>query len=49
MFKEKEIEIPKEYSRMILLSGILSDTLILKSPTTTKHDREAVKELASIS
>jgi len=34
LFKEKEIEIPKQIAGM-LLSGILSDTLILKSPTAT--------------
>ena len=31
-----------------MLSGILSDTLILKSPTTTELDKKAVKELSSI-
>jgi len=32
----------------ILLSGILSDTVILKSPTTTSQDEQAVKELADL-
>ncbi len=32
----------------LLLSGILSDTLLLKSPTTTKRDREAVKHLSRV-
>lgn len=32
----------------ILLSGILSDTVILKSPTTTEEDRSAVFRLAEI-
>eukprot|EP00501_MAST-03F_sp_TOSAG23-6_P002478 GSMAST32.ASY1.ANO1.2588.1 assembled CDS len=32
----------------MLLSGILSDTLNLQSPTTTNHDRLAVATLASI-
>ena len=31
-----------------MLSGILSDTLLLKSPTTTKLDKEAVLELEEI-
>ena len=32
----------------MLLTGILSDTLILKSPTTTEVDRKTVKQLADI-
>jgi manganese-dependent inorganic pyrophosphatase len=32
----------------VLLSGILSDTVILKSPTTTQQDIDAVTELAKI-
>ena len=47
LFKERDIKIPKEIAGA-LLSGILSDTLILKSPTTTKKDREAVVELSKI-
>ena len=47
LYKERNIEIPKEIAGM-MLSGILSDTLILKSPTTTELDRNAVKELSSI-
>ena len=47
LYKERNIEIPKEIAGM-MLSGILSDTLILKSPTTTELDRKAVKELSSI-
>ena len=45
LFREKEIEIPKDIAGL-LLSGVLSDTLILKSPTTTTKDREAVEELS---
>ena len=45
LFKEKEVEIPKEIAGA-LLSGILSDTLILKSPTATTTDIMAVQELA---
>lgn len=32
----------------LMLSAIISDTLLLKSPTTTDKDRKAVKELAKI-
>ncbi len=45
LFKEKNVEIPREIAGM-LISGILSDTLILKSPTTTETDRKVVLELA---
>ena len=31
-----------------MLSGILSDTLILNSPTTTRIDKDAVNNLAKI-
>lgn len=47
LFKEREVEIPKEIAGA-LLSGILSDTLILKSPTATNKDISAVLELANI-
>ena len=47
LFKEREVDIPREIAGA-LLSGILSDTLILKSPTATIKDIEAVHELASI-
>ncbi len=47
LFKERKIEIPREIAGA-LLSGILSDTLILKSPTATSKDIEAVNELATI-
>lgn len=47
LFKERNIDIPKEIAGA-LISGILSDTLILKSPTATKKDKEAVEELALI-
>ena len=47
LFKERGVEIPREIAGA-LLSGLLSDTLILKSPTATPKDVEAVKELASI-
>ena len=47
LFKERDIKIPKEIAGA-LLSGILSDTLILRSPTATKKDQEAVVELSKI-
>lgn len=45
LFKEREVPIPKHIAGA-LLSGILSDTLILKSPTATPKDVAAVQELA---
>ena len=47
LFEEREVEIPKSIAG-VLLSGILSDTLILKSPTTTSKDREIVEKLSKI-
>lgn len=47
MFLENKVTIPK-WVAGLLLSGIISDTLLLNSPTTTKEDRKIVKELAKI-
>ena len=47
LFKERKVDIPKDIAGA-LLSGILSDTLILKSPTATTKDIIAVQELAEI-
>lgn len=47
LFKEKGVKIPKNIAGA-LLSGILSDTLILKSPTATAMDEAAIKELSEI-
>lgn len=47
LYKENNIEIPKDIAG-IMLSAILSDTLILKSPTTTDIDRNVVNELSKI-
>jgi len=47
MYKENNVKIPKNMAGM-MLSGILSDTLILNSPTTTNIDRDAVNNLARI-
>jgi len=47
MFDFYEVEIPKDIAG-IMLCAILSDTVIFKSPTCTKADTKAVKELAEI-
>jgi len=47
MYDYHGIEIPKELAGM-MLCAILSDTVIFKSPTCTKEDTKAVKELAEI-
>ena len=47
MYKENNIVIPKQIAGL-MLSGIVSDTLILTSPTTTNLDKEAVEELSKI-
>jgi manganese-dependent inorganic pyrophosphatase len=47
LYKETKTEIPKEMAGL-MLSGILSDTLILKSPTATPKDEKAVEELSKI-
>ncbi|MDY5874626.1 MAG: putative manganese-dependent inorganic diphosphatase [Bacilli bacterium] len=47
LYKESNVEIPREIAGA-LLSGILSDTLILKSPTATAIDEKAVTELSKI-
>jgi len=47
MFDYFGVEIPKDLAGM-MMSAILSDTVIFKSPTCTKEDTKAVKELALI-
>ncbi len=47
-FKEKGHEIEKKEA-ILMASSIISDTLLLKSPTTTKYDEEALEELGIIS
>ena len=47
MFHEKGVEIPKNIAGL-LLSAILSDTLVFRSPTCTILDQQAAKELAAI-
>ncbi|KAK8886549.1 hypothetical protein M9Y10_042013 [Tritrichomonas musculus] len=46
-YRKNEVEIDKE-TALVLLSGIINDTVILKSPTTTQRDREVVEKLAKI-
>jgi len=46
-FVEKGLTIDKKEA-ILMASAIISDTLLLKSPTTTKHDEEALKALAEI-
>lgn len=46
-FLEAGVEIPKEVAGL-LLSGLISDTLLLKSPTTHVTDHKVAKELAEI-
>ena len=47
LFEENGIEIPKQIAGL-MLSAIISDTLLLKSPTTTEDDKNAVLKLAKI-
>lgn len=45
--KEAGVELPREVAGL-LLSGLISDTLLLKSPTTHASDPQVAKELAEI-
>ncbi|MFD1672255.1 manganese-dependent inorganic pyrophosphatase [Agrilactobacillus yilanensis] len=47
MFIEHDVEIPAQLAGL-MLSAIISDTLLLKSPTTTEQDKTAVVALAKI-
>ncbi|MDT2835747.1 manganese-dependent inorganic pyrophosphatase [Enterococcus durans] len=47
MYKENQVAIPKEIAG-IMLSAIISDTLLFKSPTCTSEDVAAAKELAEL-
>ncbi|OPJ55948.1 putative manganese-dependent inorganic diphosphatase [Alkalithermobacter paradoxus] len=47
MFKEQNVDIDYKTAG-ILISGIISDTLLFKSPTTTVLDRKAVSELNEV-
>lgn len=47
MYKENGVEIKKEIAGL-MLSAIISDSLLFKSPTCTEQDVQAAKELAAI-
>ena len=47
LYKENNVKIPSDIAGL-MLSGILSDTLILKSPTTTELDVEVVNDLSKL-
>lgn len=47
LYKENNIEIPSDIAG-VMLSGIISDTLLLASPTTTELDKQVAKNLANI-
>lgn len=47
MYKENNLEVPKEIAGL-LLSGLISDTLLLKSPTTHMTDHIVAEELANL-
>jgi len=46
-FLQKGIKIEKTEA-ILMASAIISDTLLLKSPTTTEHDKKALEELGKI-
>lgn len=46
-FVQKGIEIERKEA-ILMASAIISDTLLLKSPTTTEHDKKALEELGKI-
>lgn len=47
IFKEHNIEIPKKIAGL-MLSAIISDTLLFKSPTSTEEDKKVAEILAGI-
>ncbi len=47
LFKENKITIPSDIAAL-LACGIISDTLLLKSPTTTEIDKDALNNLEKI-
>lgn len=47
MYKEQGVALPQEIAGL-MLSAIISDTLLFKSPTCTEEDVAAAKELAEI-
>ena len=47
MFEEEDVEIPREIAGL-MLSAIISDTLLFRSPTCTNVDRKMAYKLADI-
>ena len=47
MFRENSVEIPKNIA-LAMLSAIISDSLLFKSPTCTDEDRKVASELEKI-
>lgn len=47
LYNENEVEIDKNIATL-MLSAIASDTLVLKSPTTTDYDKKVAKKLEEI-
>ncbi|SHE77098.1 manganese-dependent inorganic pyrophosphatase [Marinitoga hydrogenitolerans DSM 16785] len=47
LYKKNNLKPPKEIAGL-MISAILSDTMILKSPTTTYEDKKAVEELSNL-
>lgn len=47
MYKENNIEIDRKIA-ILMISAIISDTLLFKSPTCTDEDKKAVEELNKI-
>lgn len=47
LYKENNVKITKKMAAL-MLSGIISDTLLLQSPTTTNKDRMVARDLAKI-
>ncbi|WP_163653111.1 manganese-dependent inorganic pyrophosphatase [Listeria sp. PSOL-1] len=47
MYQEKKITIKKDVAGL-MLSAIISDTLLFKSPTCTEEDKQAAEQLAKI-
>ena len=47
LYKQNGVKPSKEVAGM-MLSAIISDTVLFRSPTCTEEDKKAVKELAEI-
>ena len=47
LYNENDVDVDKK-TATLMLSAIASDTLVLKSPTTTEYDKKVVKKLEEI-